>query len=164
MTAYEQWGLIIAGAAVLVAGAGVLVNLTVGIVSHFRSKRQHRTAIRPFVTATVEVHPLHGVPAIYRCLLLRNAGPGVAFDVNTDLYLARSSGKVERVQETRPQVRPDEPIVLRAGPDAPEAVRGVIAYRDAETAHYWSACRDDSSQWERGKGSVPARVWSGAGP
>jgi len=160
MTAYEQWSLIIAG----IVGAGVLVASTVAIVSHFRSKRQHKTGIRPFVTATVEMHPLHGGPAIYRCLLLRNAGPGIAFDVNTDLRLARSSGNVERVQEARPEVRPGEPVVLRAGPDDPEAVWGAIAYRDAETAHYWSARRDDSSPWERGQGSVPARAWSGAGP
>ena len=148
MTAYEKWTLII-------AGAGVLVGLAVGIMSHFRSKRQHKTEIRPDVTATVDTGPVHGVPG-YRRVMLSNAGPGVAFDVETDLRVARSDGQVEEVNETRPELRPGDPTLLYAKSSEPRAVWGAIVYRDAEKTQYWSACRKDSSRWEREEGAVPA--------
>jgi hypothetical protein len=148
VTAYQIWTLIIAGAGVLVAGAAAMML-------HLRSKQQHKTQIRPFVTAAAEMAPTQGY-LIPLCVVLRNAGPGVAFEVETDLQAAWSSGHLEPVRDVLAELMPGDPKVIRAGPLGYTAVWGIIVYRDAEKRQYWSACTKGSPRWDRGEGAAPA--------
>jgi len=126
------------------------------------ARRQHRTSIRPYVTADIEkfLKPNAGT---YYAVTVTNTGFGALQNGDASFYVKQRPriGQGQQPQARRAMVKNIPSLDKGASKrifetsDPLDGVWGMIVCQDIEGNHYWFRRTGWSDAWEQGEGSPP---------